>query len=131
METSIHSRFLRRRKLFRTIFGVFSLSGIMFAFQACYGTPQDSGLDVLIKGTVSSAAGKIPVPGIRVGVSQIGQYTQSAADGTYSMYCEKLSQYRLTFSDTDGNLNGQYQELDTLVQLPDKADKLTVDILLK
>jgi len=131
MKPTNQNRYLRSRKLFRTIFGVFSLSGIMFAFQACYGTPQDFGQDVLIKGTVSSAAGKTAVPGIKVLISQSGQYTVSASDGTFSMYSERMSEYNLIFSDTDGSQNGQYQVCDTLVQLPEQTDNLTVNVALK
>ena len=131
MKTTNNSRYTRRRKLFRTIFGVFSLSGIMFAFQACYGTPQDFGQDILIKGSVSSASKKAPISGIKVLISQSGQYTQSAADGTFSIYCERMSEYKLTFSDIDGAQNGQYQARDTTVQLADLVVELTVNVELK
>lgn len=131
MKNSNQSRYLNRRKLFRTIFGVFSLSGIMFAFQACYGTPPDFGQDVLIKGKVTSAVNKAAVSGIKVLINQSGQYTQSAADGTFSIYCERMPEYNLTFSDTDGAQNGQHQMCDTTVQLADQAENLTVNIELK
>lgn len=131
MKTANQNRYLRRRKIFRTIFGVFSLSGIMFAFQACYGTPQDFGQDVLIQGKVTSADNKSSVYGIKVLVNQSGQYTSSASDGTFFMYCERMQEYTLTFSDTDGALNGQYQACDTIVKLSDKSDSMIVNIELK
>jgi hypothetical protein len=131
MKNSNQNWYLNKRKVFRTIFGVFSLSGIMFAFQACYGTPQDFGQDVLISGTVRSAATKASVSGIRVQVNQSGQYTLSAADGTYSVYCERLAEYNLTFIDTDGALNGQYQVCDTTVQLAEKIESITLNVELK
>ncbi len=131
MNNSNQSRYLSRRKIFRTIFGIFSLSGIMFAFQACYGTPQDFGQDVLIKGKVSSAVNKASVPGIKVLINQSGQYTVSDTNGAFSMYCERMSEYKLIFSDTDGTQNGQYQACDTIVQLADEADQLTVNVWLK
>ena len=130
MKNPNQNRLLKRRKLFRTIFGVFSLSGIMFAFQACYGTPQDFGQDILIKGSVTSAS-NMPISGIKVLISQSGQYTTSATDGTFSMYCERMSEYKLSFSDIDGTKNGQFQACDTTVQLADLADKLTVNVILK
>lgn len=131
MKASNQNRYLNRRKLFRTIFGVFSLSGIMFAFQACYGTPQDFGQDILIKGKVTSAANKASVSGIKVLVNQSGQYAQSAADGTFSIYCERMPEYNLIFSDTDGAQNGQYQVCDTTVQLGDQSENLTVNVELR
>jgi len=131
MKTSSQNRYLRRRKLFRTIFGVFSLSGIMFAFQACYGTPQDFGQDVLIRGNVTSAASKAAVPGIKVLVSQSGQYAKTGFDGSFSMYCERMQEYTLAFSDIDGNLNGKYQASDTIVKLTGNSDSMTVNIELK
>ena len=124
-------RFQRRRKLIRTVFGVFSLSGILFAFQACYGTPQDFGMDVHIEGKISSSAGKSGLPGIKVVISESGQYTQSSADGTFSMYCERMPSYKLLVSDVDGTLNGSYQGLDTTLLLPDNSDNLIVNIELQ
>lgn len=131
MKTSNQNRCLNRRKLFRTIFGVFSLSGIMFAFQACYGSPQDFGQDVLLNGKITSAVSKASIPGIKVFIDQTGQYTVSDADGIFSIFCERMPEYKLLFSDKDGALNGQYQARDTVVQLADKANGLTVNIELK
>ena len=122
---------LNKRKLFRTVFGVFSLTGILFAFQACYGTPQDFGQDVLIEGKVTSSASKSAIPGIKVLVSESGQYTQSALDGTFSIWCERMPSYNLIFSDIDGALNGVYQVNSTLVQLNEEADNLTVNVELQ
>lgn len=131
MKNTNQNRYLKRRKLYRTIFGVFSLSGIMFAFQACYGTPQDFGQDVLINGKITSAASKASVSGIKILVNQLGQYAQSASDGTFSIYCERMTEYNLTFTDTDGAQNGQYQSCDTIVRLVDQAEVLTVNVELK
>jgi putative lipoprotein (rSAM/lipoprotein system) len=131
MNASNQNRYLKRRKIFKTIFGIFSLSGIMFAFQACYGTPQDFGLDVQIKGKVTSAMTKASVPGIRVQVNQSGQYTQTTSDGNFSIYCERLPEYNITFLDTDGAFNGQYQVCDTTIQLAEKVEVITVNVELK
>ena len=128
MKTANQNRYLRRRKLFRTLFGVFSLSGIMFAFQACYGTPQDFGQDILISGKVTSATSKAAIPGIKVEVYQSGQYVESGIDGSYSMYFERMNEYKIIFSDRDGALNGRYQARDTIVKLSDELDILIVNI---
>lgn len=131
MKTSNPNRYLVRRKIFRTLFGVFSLSGILFAFQACYGSPQDFGQDVQVNGKVTSAATKAAVPGIRVQVNQSGQYTLSDSDGNFKMYCERMPEYNLTFIDTDGAQNGRYQVCDTTIQLAEKEEILTVNVALK
>jgi hypothetical protein len=131
MNKTNQNRHLKRRKLFRAVFGIFSLSGIMFAFQACYGTPQDFGMDVLIKGKVTSAATKASLPGIKVQVSDLGQYATTASDGTYAIYCERMPEFNLLFSDTDGALNGEYQACDTTVQVPDEAEEFVFNIELK
>lgn len=131
MEENKQNRYHIRRKFLRTVFGVFSLSGILFAFQACYGTPQDFGQDIQIRGKVTSSANKSALPGIKVLVSESGQYTQSASDGTFSLWCERMPSYNLVFSDTDGPQNGQYQECDTLVLWDEQADDLTVNVELK
>ena len=122
---------LRKRKIFRTVFGVFSLSGIMFTFQACYGTPEDFGQDILISGKVTSAAGQESISGIKVLLSQSGQYAKTARDGTFAMYCEKMDEYNLAFSDTDGTENGQYQTCDTIVKLADQSERITINVELK
>ena len=128
----INRRFLlNKRKLFRAVFGVFSLSGIMFVFQACYGTPQDFGMDVTIKGKVISAVTKAPIPGIKVQVNPAGQYVQSNQDGDFSIYCERVPEYNLVISDMDGTQNGKYAACDTTVQLTDQAESLTVNIEMK
>lgn len=131
MKRSNQNRYLTRRKLFRAIFGVFSLSGILFAFQACYGTPQDFGMDVLISGKVISALDKTPLSGIKVSLQESGQYTSTDDDGTYSVYCERLPAYQLKFSDIDGAKNGSYQGCDTTVQSTGETDSLVINIELK
>lgn len=128
MDDNKTRKLLRRRKLFRTVFGVFSLSGIMFAFQACYGSPQDMGLDVNITGTVKSSATKAAIAGIRVQDTETGMNTVTGQDGTFQMYCEKLTSYRLVFSDIDGSLNGSYQFRDTTVQLSGDSKAINVQI---
>jgi hypothetical protein len=131
MNNPNQSRYLKRRKLFRTVFGIFSLSGIMFAFQACYGTPQDFGLDVLIRGKVTSAISKNAIPGIKVLINHTGQYSTTAADGTFNIYCESQQEYNIIFSDTDGSQNGVYQLRDTTVLLPDQAEEIVLNIELR
>jgi hypothetical protein len=116
----------KRNNLFRTVFGIFSLSGIMFTFQACYGSPQDFGLDVLVHGTVVSGSTKAGIPGIKVSIPVNGQYAQTASDGTFYLYTERQAEYHITVTDIDGAMNGVYQAKDTLVTLPEKSE--TIDL---
>ncbi|MFA6128554.1 MAG: hypothetical protein WC699_14745 [Bacteroidales bacterium] len=103
----------------------------MFAFQACYGTPQDFGQDILVQGTVRSQASGTAVPGIKVQILESGQYTVSASDGTWLIYCERFYQYTVKFSDTDGTKNGIYQECDTIAMLAEGSENLVVNAELK
>lgn len=134
METPVQNRYLRRRNLLRTVFGVFSLSGILFAFQACYGTPQDFGTDVLIKGKVTSVSTKASLANIRVDIDRTGQYTTTGNDGTFSMYCERLREYHLIFSDGNTPRDSRYSTRDTTIRPPANDNPITelnVDIELK
>ncbi len=126
MDNPNYHRYYRRRKLLRTVFGVFSLSGILFAFQACYGTPKDFGLDVVIKGRVTSASTKTVLPGIRVDVGLNGQYTLTGSDGMFLMYCEKMREYHLTFSDPKTPRDTRYASRDTIIRPSLTEDSQTV-----
>jgi hypothetical protein len=123
MKKSDEKRFQRRRKVFQTAFRVFSLSGILFAFQACYGTPQDFGLDVLISGSVTSATSHKPIAGLLVAVDEIGQYTETGSDGTFSLHCETMPGYRLRFGQA-----GTALSRDTTVNLPEGSEQLVINI---
>jgi hypothetical protein len=121
---------LRRRNFFRTLFGVFSLSGIMFTFQACYGTPQDFGLDVLIQGKVVSGVTQAGIPDILVNISDIGQYTRTDSDGSFNLHVERQPGFSVSFSDTDGEQNGMYQAKDTVVTLSETTEMVDLQIVL-
>ncbi|MFO7617937.1 MAG: hypothetical protein R6V75_11880 [Bacteroidales bacterium] len=122
---------LRRRNILRTIFGLFTLTGILFAFQACYGPPQDFGMDFLLTGKVISGETKAGIPHIRVGIVGHGGYQFTETDGTFSFYTERTDELRVTFTDMDGELNGSYQPLDTLVTCPVDRDFVDLTVELK
>ena len=117
-----------KTKIFRTIFGIFSLGGILFAFQACYGTPQDFGMDILVTGKVMSGETKAGIPNIRVGLTGFGGYQFTETDGTFSFYTERMSEFHFTFADMDGALNGTYQPKDTVVTCPDSEETIDLQI---
>jgi hypothetical protein len=54
-----------KRNLLRRVLGSLSLTTAAFIFQACYGTPQDFGLDVYISGT-GSGPGQVSVKNVPI-----------------------------------------------------------------
>jgi len=122
---------MRRRQVFRTLFGFFSLSGMLFVFQACYGTPQDFGMDVLIKGKVISAENQAGIHDIKISIDGLPQYTRSSGDGSFGLFVERASQYRIIFTDTDGQTNGFYAEKDTLLSLNEDQEEISLTIALQ
>ena len=56
------------KKWVRRIVGGLSFTSALFVFQACYGTPQDFGLDILLEGQVKSKSTGLPIQGIKVSV---------------------------------------------------------------
>lgn len=130
METRKTKRRLLKRRLFRSVFGFFSLSGMLFIFQACYGTPQDFGSDVLVQGHVVSAENNQAIDGIKVSVDGLPQYTTSAQDGSFNMYCPRQASYSFVFTDIDGEANGVYVQKDTLISLSSQESDIYLDIKL-
>lgn len=107
-----------------------SLTTAFFIFQACYGPPQDFGLDVLIEGKVVSKENGDPVPGIQIQSNGENlQYTQTDDKGQFSFYVAKDSVYRLNFADVDEVENGRFASKDTVVQ--DTGDSLFLEIKLQ
>jgi len=119
-----------KRNFFRILFGLFSLSGIMFAFQACYGTPQDFGLDVHVTGKVVSGTNQQGIPSIQVKVGENDNYVQTGPDGTFNFFIERLPSYTFSFNDIDGTENGSYQSRDTVVTVPSGSESLDLQIVL-
>ena len=50
-----------KRDLKRKLIGGLCLTSIAFVFQACYGTPQDFGSDLLIEGEVKAKSTGLPI----------------------------------------------------------------------
>jgi hypothetical protein len=117
-----------RRNLFRNILGGLSFTTALFIFQACYGTPQDFGLDVLIEGQVKSRATGLPIKGIKVAVVDGIQYTSTNDEGRFGFYTERAEQLRISFIDIDSEENGVFSTKDTL--LVNFPDAIYLDILL-
>ena len=126
MENSEKNRLLRRRKVFSTVFKVFSLSGILFAFQACYGTPGDFGQDVLLTGTVTTKAGNEPVKDVKVMVRELGQYAITGDNGYFTLWCERMPEYVLSLTKEAVRPGGP--ACDTTIRLTDKTEVMSLDL---
>jgi hypothetical protein len=118
-----------KRNWRRKLLGGLSLTSAMFIFQACYGTPQDMGLDIFIEGKVSSSTTGIPVKGIKVSVENKIQYQLTSDDGKFSFYTESAESYKIMFDDTDLLQNGSFESKDTVLTNIDR--RVYLDIVLK
>jgi len=118
-----------KRNVIRKIVGGLSLTSAMFVFQACYGTPQDFGLDLLIEGQVKSKTSGLPIKGIKVSVADNMQYEMTDEEGKFSFYTEMLEGLTLQFQDIDSTQNGSYINKDTV--LTDLNENIYLDIVLE
>ena len=117
-----------KRNWIRRIIGGLSFTSAMFVFQACYGTPQDFGLDLFIEGQVKSKISGLPIKGIKVKVADNLQYEITDENGRFSFYTERLESLMLKFEDVDATQNGLYMNKDTvLTSIP---QKVFLDILM-
>ena len=105
----------------RKIIGGLCLSSIAFVFQACYGTPQDFGNDLLIEGQVKSKTSGLPIQGIKVSVDDKVQYTNTDENGKFSFYIERLQYAKIQFTDIDSTQNTLFSNKDTLVTINDSV----------
>ncbi len=118
-----------KRNVIRKIIGGLSLTSAMFVFQACYGTPQDFGLDLLIEGQVKSKTSGLPIKGVKVSVAENMQYEMTDEDGKFSFYTEMLEGLTLKFQDIDSTQNGLYTDRDTV--LTDLSKNIYLEIALE
>jgi len=105
----------------RKIIGGLCLTSIAFVFQACYGTPQDFGEDLLIEGQVKSKTSGLPIKGIKVSIADKIQYTNTDENGKFSFYIERLQYAKIQFTDIDSTQNTLFSNKDTLVTINDSV----------
>lgn len=117
-----------KRNWITKLIGGLSFTTAMFVFQACYGTPQDFGLDVLIEGQVKSKLSDEPVKGIKVSVDGNMQYEFTDDSGKFSFYTEAGNNLKIKFEDVDTNQNGTFANKDTIPVIAD--NKVYLNILL-
>jgi putative lipoprotein (rSAM/lipoprotein system) len=104
-----------KSKLMRKLLGGMSLTTALFVFQACYGGPQDYGLDLLLEGQVKSNTTGLPITGIRVYVENSHQYILTDGEGKFSFYTEGNENLTVKFEDIDSDQNGLYENKDTVI----------------
>lgn len=101
----------------RKIIGGLCLTSVAFVFQACYGTPQDIGQDLLIEGQVTSKTTGLPIKGIKVSVEERVQYANTDENGKFSLYMDKLHNAKIKFTDVDSTKNIWFSNKDTLITI--------------
>ena len=102
---------------------------MLFIFQACYGTPQDMGYDVLVEGQVKSKTSGLPIKDIRISPSGSTQYQRTDDAGKFSFYTPSDGILELLFEDTDVDQNGAFQAKDTILR--NVYNRIWVDIKLE
>jgi len=118
-----------KSRMSRRILSVLSLSGMLFVFQACYGTAQDFEIDTQLEGIVQSKDSLQPVKGIKVYIPGSDQYTLTKDDGKFQLFLPYSVSYKIHFNDIDSTENGHYKDADTVVTTKD--DYIFLNILLE
>lgn len=116
----------KKRKILRAIYGTLSFSTALFVFQACYGTPEDFGMDVTIKGYVKSKVTNQAIPGIKVSLENHPQYEITNNEGMFMFYASMDSSYKVKFEDIDSTQNGIFLSKDTIVNIIDRSTFIEV-----
>jgi hypothetical protein len=115
-----------KRNWMRRIIGGLSFTSALFVFQACYGTPQDMGNDILVEGNVKSRTTGLPVEGIKVSAENSIAYDVTNYLGLFSFYTEIADNMKIMFEDVDSTKHGHYLYKDTL--LTDIRSQVTLEI---
>ena len=120
-----------KRNWKRKLYGGLCLTSIAFVFQACYGTPQDFGADLLLSGQVKSKTTGLPIKGIKVSVIDGIQYSTTDVNGNFSFYTEKFDSAKIRFEDIDSTLNGSFVTKDSVLTALKGDDIITLKIELE
>jgi len=122
----------KKQKLIRFLFGSFSFTALMFAFQACYGMPERT-IEATIQGRVTDMETNEPIEGLQVTSDIVGLIDTTDQNGQFidpmgirSLYA--WDQYRFTVTDIDGTENGQYEILDTVLPAMDLTQPLQLKV---
>lgn len=108
----------KKQKLLRFLFGSFSFTALMFAFQACYGMPGNQ-MEAIIQGRVSDVETNEPVEGVMVLSEEVSFVDTTDHNGVFSAtekrYLYDMEEFRFTVTDIDSTEHGLYETLDTMV----------------
>lgn len=114
----------KKQQILRFLFGSFSATALMFTFQACYGMPSD-GYWYPMGGQVISESTQEPIPDIRVicernGV-MVNDILSTDVEGRFiiDFDMESLDSLNIHLKDVDGEENGRYADLDTVLSAED------------
>lgn len=118
----------KKRKILRRLLGILGFSSALFAFQACYGTPRDFGMDVRIQGVVKSKSSNLPIAGLKVSIANQPQYGVTDSEGKFDLYTSSDSSYRIRIEDVDAGKNGAVSSKDTLVKGITASTFLTISL---
>lgn len=117
-----------KKSWIRNMVGGLSFTTALFVFQACYGTPQDFGMDLFVEGKVVSKTTGDPIKGIKVSSDQF-QHVVTNDKGEFSFYTIKSDQLQISFEDIDGAENGSFMKKDSVVSTV--KDKIFLNIKLE
>ncbi|HPB05824.1 MAG TPA: hypothetical protein PLQ09_09985 [Prolixibacteraceae bacterium] len=122
---------MNRKSWIRQLITGVSFTSALFVFQACYGTPQDFGVDILVEGKVKSKSSGMPIQGIKVSVLGSIQSQLTDSQGFFSFYTERYDGLTLTFEDVDSHQNGSFLPHDTVIPSSIDSVFLSVDLNVK
>ncbi len=106
------------------------MTALMFTFQACYGMPDDYRFPM--EGKVVSESTEAPIPDIRVIAERNGvmvdQIVSTDSNGHFVINVEamKMDSVNIHLKDEDGENNGLYADLDTVLSVEDALCHLNV-----
>ncbi|MBR4786652.1 MAG: hypothetical protein IK013_02045 [Bacteroidales bacterium] len=110
----------KRQQLIRFLFGSFSATALMFAFQACYGMPKQLPPDeanILITGTITDMETGEPIEGLSITIPELEVDGTTDSTGTFYLsadYGEVDKEVTIQINDIDSTKNGLYEDLDTV-----------------
>jgi hypothetical protein len=122
----------KKQKLLRFLFGTFSFTALMFAFQACYGMPERD-IEVAIQGRVTDIETNEPVEGLQVTSEIVGLIDTTDQNGQFADPMGKRAMYQweefhFTVTDIDSTEHGLYETLDTNIWTMDLTQPLQLKV---
>lgn len=115
-----------KSSVYKRVLGVFGAAGFLVTFQACYGTPQNY---ISIDGVITDKETSAGVAGLQVSILSDGDSLSVVTDSAGCFYTGMISQdnkLNITVKDVDGEINGAYLDLDTVVNYKDVLVKLKI-----